>query len=173
MHRPLPVSETMGAGLPFRYASPSIALISRGVGLSVQYRWDECLGCGIKLANVTPNSSWRETNFDLSSRSLPGPCHDRLYCWRFPTMISSRTILSCALVGSFLLNSGCASFWHDLKPSRLHRLNRGAAPSLDPEFSRREHRSSTQLAKRQSPTKKPTISANSAEIAMVRAQSPY
>jgi hypothetical protein len=31
--------------------------------------------------------------------------------------------------------SGCASFWHDLKPHRLHRINRGDPPSLDPEFS--------------------------------------
>lgn len=31
--------------------------------------------------------------------------------------------------------SGCASFWHDLKPHRLHRMNRGEPPSLDPEFS--------------------------------------
>lgn len=87
-------------------------------------------------------------------------------------MISSRTIMSCALAGSLLMNLGCASFWHDLKPSRLHRLNRGAAPSLDPEFSLQEQRSSTQLARRQSPAKKSSISANTAEVAMVRAQSP-
>lgn len=30
--------------------------------------------------------------------------------------------------------SGCSSFWHELKPHRLHKLNSGAAPSLDPEF---------------------------------------
>ncbi|MBX3452022.1 MAG: hypothetical protein KF777_20875 [Planctomycetaceae bacterium] len=36
------------------------------------------------------------------------------------------------LVGSL---SGCASFWYDLKPHRLHRMNRGDPPSLDPEFS--------------------------------------
>ena len=87
-------------------------------------------------------------------------------------MFSSRTILSCALVGSLLMNLGCTSFWHDLKPSRLHRLNRGAAPSLDPEFSHREQRSATHLAKRHAPVKTPTISANTAEIAMIRAQSP-
>jgi hypothetical protein len=34
-----------------------------------------------------------------------------------------------------LLVSGCASLMHDLKPHRLRRLNRGPAPSLDPEFS--------------------------------------
>lgn len=47
--------------------------------------------------------------------------------------------------------TGCASFWHDLKPHRLHRLNRHPAPSLDPEF--------TSLT----PEQKPTI---------LRAQSP-
>jgi hypothetical protein len=30
--------------------------------------------------------------------------------------------------------SGCA-LWHELQPHRLHRLNRGPAPALDPEFS--------------------------------------
>ncbi len=30
---------------------------------------------------------------------------------------------------------GCASMLHELKPHRLHRLNRHPAPSLDPEFT--------------------------------------
>ncbi len=34
-----------------------------------------------------------------------------------------------------LLASGCASMMHDLQPHRLRRLNRHAAPSMDPEFS--------------------------------------
>ena len=85
-------------------------------------------------------------------------------------MTSSRTILTCALVCSIMSNLGCASFWHDLKPSRLQRLNRGPAPSLDPEFSQRANSNKTQLVKRIKPRKGPTLSANSAEIATVRAQ---
>ena len=87
-------------------------------------------------------------------------------------MVSSRTILTCALVCSIMSNLGCASFWHDLKPHRLNRLNRGPAPSLDPEFSHRTRSSKTQLVKRTTPRKAPTLSANSAEIATVRAQNP-
>ncbi|MDZ4687882.1 MAG: hypothetical protein SH850_22645 [Planctomycetaceae bacterium] len=41
-------------------------------------------------------------------------------------------VIAVLLVASV---SGCASFWHDLQPHRLRRLNRGPAPSLDPEFS--------------------------------------
>ncbi|MFO0917963.1 MAG: hypothetical protein U0872_06560 [Planctomycetaceae bacterium] len=40
----------------------------------------------------------------------------------------------CLLVLSL---TGC-SLWHNLQPHRLHRLNQGPAPSLDPEFSRIE-----------------------------------
>ena len=87
-------------------------------------------------------------------------------------MISSRTILTCALVCSIMSNLGCASFWHDLKPHRLNRLNRGPAPSLDPEFSHRTGSNKTQLVKRTTMRKAPTLSANSAEIAIVRAQTP-
>lgn len=87
-------------------------------------------------------------------------------------MISSRTILTYALVGSLMSNLGCASFWHDLRPHRLQRMNRGAAPSLDPEFSYWNRGGSTRLAKRVVAPTPPTLSANSAEIATVRAQSP-
>lgn len=34
-----------------------------------------------------------------------------------------------------LLTSGCASLLYELQPHRLRMLNRGPAPSLDPEFS--------------------------------------
>ncbi len=49
-----------------------------------------------------------------------------------------------------LLSSGCASFWHELQPHRLRRLNSGPAPSLDPEFS--------------------ALSPNKTELLVVRAQ---
>jgi len=45
--------------------------------------------------------------------------------------------LKFAMIAALLVESvsGCASIWHDLQPHRLRRLNRGPAPSLDPEFS--------------------------------------
>jgi hypothetical protein len=85
-------------------------------------------------------------------------------------MISSRTILACALAGLMLANLGCAGFWHDLQLHRLNRLNRGPAPSLDPEFSLRSKAGTTQLVKRATEKRSPTLSVNSAEIASVRAQ---
>ena len=36
-----------------------------------------------------------------------------------------RAVLVTALVAAALSASGCASFWHDLQPHRLQRLNRG------------------------------------------------
>lgn len=42
----------------------------------------------------------------------------------------------CALVVLTLLaTSGCSSMMHELQPHRLQRLNRGPAPSWDPEFN--------------------------------------
>ena len=87
-------------------------------------------------------------------------------------MISSRTILACALVCSIMSNLGCASFWHDLQLHRLNRLNRGPAPTLDPEFSQLTPDDSARLVKRVTLKKTPSLSANSAEIAVVRAQNP-
>lgn len=86
-------------------------------------------------------------------------------------MISSRTILVCAIGCSLLANLGCASFWHDLKPHRLNRLNRGAAPSLDPEFSHRSRMGTTKLVHRNTTRKAPVLSVNTAEVSTVRAQS--
>lgn len=86
-------------------------------------------------------------------------------------MGSSRTILSFALVGVLIGASGCASFWHDLKPHRLQRMNRGPAPSADPEFSFRRSDSRTKLAHKNSSSKAATLSVNSAEEISVRAQS--
>jgi hypothetical protein len=87
-------------------------------------------------------------------------------------MVSSRTILSCALMGTLTFTLGCASFWHELKPHRLHKWNRGPAPSLDPEFSVRKRERSIRLVKQDAASKNPTLSVNSAEIAVVRAQTP-
>lgn len=44
-------------------------------------------------------------------------------------------LMHVIVLGSLLTTAGCASFWHDLQPHRLRRLNRVPAPSMDPEFS--------------------------------------
>lgn len=85
-------------------------------------------------------------------------------------MISSRTVLKCALLGSLIFQLGCATIWHELQPHRVQRMNRGPAPSLDPEFT---HWKPTRPARMVDDvdTKSATLSANSAEVAIVRAQS--
>lgn len=47
--------------------------------------------------------------------------------------------------------TGCASFWHELQPHRLHRLNRHPAPSLDPEFTSVTPISTPSVMRAQSP----------------------
>jgi hypothetical protein len=68
--------------------------------------------------------------------------------------------LKLLLLLAVLLEStgGCASMFHDLKPHRLRRLNRGPAPQLDPEFSAID----AQPAE--------AVVANSGVVATVRAQ---
>ena len=87
-------------------------------------------------------------------------------------MMSSRTVMEYALIASLAVNAGCASIWHELKPYRLHRLNRGPAPSLDPGFMSYKSKSQMGLVKQIPPAKHPTVSVNSAEVVTVRAQSP-
>lgn len=69
-----------------------------------------------------------------------------------------------------VINSGCASFWHDLKPHRLHRLNRGSAPALDPEFTHSGQPSRSQLVRLDRLRQGPVIKANSAEVTLARGQ---
>jgi hypothetical protein len=87
-------------------------------------------------------------------------------------MTSSRTILCYALLGSLVANLGCSRMLHELQPHRLNRLNRGPAPSLDPEFTSKSPRQLPQLAKRISSAYDETVSANSTEVVTVRSQSP-
>lgn len=49
-------------------------------------------------------------------------------------MRASRNYWILLIIGA-LLTSGCASLLYELQPHRLRKLNRGPAPSLDPEFS--------------------------------------
>lgn len=86
-------------------------------------------------------------------------------------MISSRTVVTIALFASVVCQMGC-SILHELKPHRMQRMNRGPAPSLDPEFSHWKPASPSLFAEKVSPSNRPTLSANSAEVATVRAQTP-
>ena len=81
---------------------------------------------------------------------------------------SCRNILLASLMS---LTCGCASFWHDMQPHRIHRLNRGAAPSLSPEFTRAAPPRRNQLVRLDRPRKPPAIKANSAEVSVARGQS--
>ncbi len=49
--------------------------------------------------------------------------------------MNSTNLLRGLVIVGLLMTSGCASFWHDMQPHRLRRLNRHPAPSMDPEFS--------------------------------------
>lgn len=86
-------------------------------------------------------------------------------------MISSRTALSCGLLSLLVISSGCAAIWHELQPHRMNRLNRGPAPSLDPEFSQTTPDKQSRLAKRDAISAQTMIRANQPEFANVRAQS--
>ena len=85
-------------------------------------------------------------------------------------MISSRAILSCVLFCGVSPLMGC-SLLYELQPYRMHRWNQGPAPSLDPEFSRKERPSSIHVVKHDSRSDSSTMTANSAEITAIRAQS--
>jgi hypothetical protein len=85
-------------------------------------------------------------------------------------MNSSRTVVICAVLVSLIFQSGCALLY-ELQPHRMQRLNRGAAPSLDPEFTHWKPARPSRLADGAN-AKIPTLSANSADEAVVRAQSP-
>lgn len=86
-------------------------------------------------------------------------------------MMSSRKILTGMVLLMSFLSLGCSSIWHNLQPHRIQRLNRGPAPSMDPEFSRKSPKTKNQLASNQRSSGEPKAFANSAEIAGVRAQS--
>lgn len=77
-------------------------------------------------------------------------------------MSSSRTALSCLLVGMVLSGSGCATMWHEMQPHRLMKWNNGPAPSLDPEFSLNDRHDQSTVAS--------VGPGNAADV--VRAQSP-
>lgn len=83
---------------------------------------------------------------------------------------SCRNILLASLLASF--TCGCASFWHDLQPHRLRRLNRGAAPSLNPDFTQSDRSVGTRLVNLSAPRKSAEMTANCAEVTLARGQNP-
>ena len=76
--------------------------------------------------------------------------------WRFVILASLLATLTC----------GCASFWHDLQPHRLRRLNSGPAPSLDPEFTQSDKPVKAQLVRLEG--KSAALTANRAEVSLAR-----
>ena len=69
-------------------------------------------------------------------------------------------------------NCGCASVWYELQPHRLKKLNNGPPPSLSPEFTSQSPSQQRDAIRRVRQSKPAIVSANSAEVAMVRAQNP-
>ena len=86
-------------------------------------------------------------------------------------MKSSRTILTGMVLVMSFFSLGCSGIWYNLQPHRIQRLNRGPAPSMDPEFGLTTPKTRNQLASKQTSSGEPKAFANSAEIAGVRAQS--
>jgi predicted component of type VI protein secretion system len=79
---------------------------------------------------------------------------------RKPVFWAFLALLTCA---------GCASFWHDLQPHRLKRLNRHPPPAVNPEFSQ-SHRPARNRLVRLEESHQAEMSANSAEIVLARGQ---
>ncbi len=46
-----------------------------------------------------------------------------------------RRMVGLLLVLSLVPLAGCASLWHEFQPHRMNRLNRGTAPTEDPDFT--------------------------------------
>ncbi len=83
---------------------------------------------------------------------------------------SCRNILLMSLLASF--TCGCASFWHDMQLHRLGRLNRGAPPSFNPEFSQSTRSANNRLVRIEGPRKGAEMTANRADVTLARGQSP-
>lgn len=77
---------------------------------------------------------------------------------------SCRNILLASLLASFVC--GCASMWHDLK--RVHHLNRGDAPTLNPEFTSSSRSAKHRLVRLEGSARPAEMSANSADVTLAR-----
>ncbi|MEK6259242.1 MAG: hypothetical protein AABP62_11560 [Planctomycetota bacterium] len=84
-------------------------------------------------------------------------------------MSSYRKILLLSLLS--VMQCGCSTFWHDLQPHRMRRINSGPAPSWDPEFSQTSASRSLLLAQRDYLTRPPVLTANRADVTVARGQS--
>lgn len=83
---------------------------------------------------------------------------------------SWRQILLASLLATF--TCGCANVWHDLQPHRMRRMNRGDAPSLDPDFTSINSSPKGGLVRIDNPGKQPGMTANCAEVTLARGQNP-
>ena len=83
---------------------------------------------------------------------------------------SCRDVVSALLLASF--NCGCASFWYDLQPHRLQRLNRIPAPSFNPDFTQSTLPANTRLVRLEGSPTPAEMTANRAEVILARGQSP-
>lgn len=121
-------------------------------------------GCGACLIEKWEMPRWKSAlariTLSASFPSSPIPtqarCHTMKRSWR--------NILLVALLAT---TSGCATFWHDLKPHRMRRFNRVSAPSLNPEFTRLDLRPRV-IDESPRPA---TLTANSADVILARGKS--
>lgn len=81
---------------------------------------------------------------------------------------SCRNVVLALLLAT--ISSGCASFWHDLKPHRLRRFNRHPAPSLNPEFSSSQRPSSIKLVSLDQARQSAKVTANQADFVVTNEQ---
>ncbi|MBC8115275.1 MAG: hypothetical protein H7062_12900 [Candidatus Saccharimonas sp.] len=84
-------------------------------------------------------------------------------------MSSYRKILLLSLLT--VMQCGCSTFWHDLQPHRMRRINSGPAPSWDPEFSQTSASRSLLLVRRDHSAKSAVLTANKADVTVARGQS--
>lgn len=83
-------------------------------------------------------------------------------------MCSYRKILMLSLLT--VMQFGCSTFWHDLQPHRMRRINSGPPPSWDPEFSQTSVSRSLLLVRRDTSAKPAVLTANRADVTVARGQ---
>lgn len=83
-------------------------------------------------------------------------------------MTSCRNCICALFLAVF--NCGCASFWYELQPHRLKKLNSGPAPSLSPDFTNRTSTHPPTLVRRDRSVKAAVMTANRAEISLATGQ---
>jgi hypothetical protein len=82
-------------------------------------------------------------------------------------MSSWRNILVLCVLSTFC--TGCANIWHELQPHRIRRLNRGAAPTVGPEFTWWKSADTSRLARLEK-LHPAVVTANTADVTVARGQ---